>query len=96
MNGTQRRTLVSHSRMHCMYSGMEKGTSQAEGMSKSEKNQAHSLQPYHVVAVCSDGSQSSKVLPYSDKVNRWGFTTAWPRFTSTSCATVLYRFRANC
>jgi len=43
MNGTQRRGLVSSRRMHCMYSGMAKGTSLAEAMSNSEKNQAHSL-----------------------------------------------------
>jgi len=37
MNGTQRRALVSPQRMHCMYSGMTKGTSWAEVMSNSEK-----------------------------------------------------------
>ena len=37
MNGTQRRTLVSPCRMHCMYSGMPKGTSRAEATSNSEK-----------------------------------------------------------
>jgi len=37
MNGTQRRTLVSPSRMHCIYSGMAKSTSQAEATSNSEK-----------------------------------------------------------
>jgi len=30
MNGTQRRALVSPWRMHCMYSGVAKGTSRAE------------------------------------------------------------------
>jgi len=37
MNGTQRRTLVSPWRMHCMYSGMAKDTSQAEATSNSKK-----------------------------------------------------------
>jgi len=37
MNGTQRRALVSPSRMHCMYCGMPKGTSGAKAMSNSEK-----------------------------------------------------------
>ena len=37
MNGTQRRTLVSPRRMHCMYCGMPKGTSRAEVTSNSEK-----------------------------------------------------------
>jgi len=37
MNGTQRRTLVSSSRVHCMYSSMEKGISQAEATLNSEK-----------------------------------------------------------
>jgi len=37
MNGTQRKALVSPCRMHCIYSGMEKGTSQAEAMSNSKK-----------------------------------------------------------
>jgi len=37
MNGTQRRTLVSHWRMHCTYCGVPKGTSQAEATSNSEK-----------------------------------------------------------
>ena len=36
-NGTQSRTLVSPRRMHCMYCGMPKGTSQAEVTSNSEK-----------------------------------------------------------
>jgi len=35
MNGTQRRTLVS--KMHCMYSGMAKGTCRAEATLNSEK-----------------------------------------------------------
>jgi len=43
MNGTQRRALISPWRMHCMYSGMAKGTSQAEATMNSEKNQACSL-----------------------------------------------------
>jgi len=34
---TQRRAVVSPLRMHCMYSGMAKGTSQAEAMLNSEK-----------------------------------------------------------
>jgi len=38
MNGTQRRTLVSPWRMHCMYRGMAKGTSWAEVTSNSEKS----------------------------------------------------------
>jgi len=37
MNNTQRRSLVSPSKMHCMYSSMVKGTSQAEVMSNSKK-----------------------------------------------------------
>jgi len=37
MNGTQRRTLVSPWRIHCMYCSMPKGTSQAEATSNSEK-----------------------------------------------------------
>ena len=37
MNGTQRRTLVSPTRMHCMYCGMPKGTSWAAEMSNSKK-----------------------------------------------------------
>ena len=37
MNGTQRRTLVSPQRMHCMYCGMPKRTSQTEVMLKNEK-----------------------------------------------------------
>ena len=37
MNGTQRRILVSPRRMHYMYCGMPKGTSQAEATSNSEK-----------------------------------------------------------
>ena len=37
MNGTQRRTLVSPWRMHCMYCGMPKGTSRTEATSNSEK-----------------------------------------------------------
>jgi len=37
MNGTQRRTLVSAWRIHCLYCGMPKGTVQAEAMSNSEK-----------------------------------------------------------
>jgi len=37
MNGAQRRAVVSPWRMHCMYSGMAKGTSQAEATSNSEK-----------------------------------------------------------
>ena len=37
MNGTQRRTLVSPSRMHCMYWGMPKGTSRAKATLNSEK-----------------------------------------------------------
>ena len=37
MNGTQRRTLVSPLRMHCMYCGMLKSTSRTEAMSNSEK-----------------------------------------------------------
>jgi len=36
MNGIQRRVMVSPWRMHCMYSGMEKGISQAEATSNSE------------------------------------------------------------
>ena len=36
-NGTQRRTLVSPRRMHCMYCGMPKGTCRAEATSNSEK-----------------------------------------------------------
>ena len=48
MNGTQRRIMVSSQRMHCKYCGMLKGTSQAEAMSNSEKNQAHSLSHYRV------------------------------------------------
>jgi len=34
MNGTQRKAMV---RMHCMYSGIAKGTSQTEVTSNSEK-----------------------------------------------------------
>jgi len=37
MNGTQRRAVVSPWRMHCIYSGMAKGTSQAEATLNSEK-----------------------------------------------------------
>ena len=37
------RTLVSPCRMHYTYCGMPKGTSRAEAMSNSEKNQAHAL-----------------------------------------------------
>jgi len=37
MNGTQRRALVIPWRMHCMCSGMAKGTSQAEVTSNREK-----------------------------------------------------------
>ena len=37
MNGTQRTTLVSPWRIHCMYCGMPKGTSWAETMLNSEK-----------------------------------------------------------
>jgi len=37
MNGTQRRAVVSPWRMHCVYSGMAKGTSWADAMSNSEK-----------------------------------------------------------
>jgi len=37
MNGTQRRAVVSPWGMHCMYSGMAKGTSQAEATLNSEK-----------------------------------------------------------
>jgi len=36
MNATQRRALVSPRRMHCMYSSMAKGTSQAEATSNYE------------------------------------------------------------
>jgi len=45
MNGTQRRAVLSPWRMHCMYSGMEKGTSEsrAEVTSNSEKIKARSL-----------------------------------------------------
>jgi len=35
-HGTQRRALVSPQRMHCMYSGMAKGTSQDETTKKSK------------------------------------------------------------
>jgi len=34
VNGTQRRAVVSPRRMHCMYSGMAKGTSRAEASEK--------------------------------------------------------------
>ena len=37
MNWTQRRTLVSPRRMHCMFCSMPKGTSWAEATSNSEK-----------------------------------------------------------
>jgi len=37
MNGTQRRAVVSPWRMHCMYSGIVKGTSRAEATSNIEK-----------------------------------------------------------
>jgi len=37
MNGTQRRTLVNPSRIHCTSSSMPKGTSWAEATSNSEK-----------------------------------------------------------
>jgi len=37
MNGTQRRAGVSPWKMHCMYSGMAKGTSRAEATLNSEK-----------------------------------------------------------
>jgi len=37
MNGTQRRGVVSPWRMHCMHSGMAKGTSRAEAKSNSKK-----------------------------------------------------------
>jgi len=37
VNGTQRRAVVSPWKMHCMYSGMAKGTSQAKAMSNSKK-----------------------------------------------------------
>jgi len=43
MKDTQRRTLVSPWRMHCMYSGMEKGTSRGEAMPNSEKIKPISL-----------------------------------------------------
>ena len=43
MNGTQRRTLVSPSRMHCTYCGMPKGTSRAKATSDSEKIKPISL-----------------------------------------------------
>jgi len=47
MNGTQRRALISPWRMHCMYSGMAKGTSWAEATSNSKKKKkkksSHSL-----------------------------------------------------
>jgi len=49
MNGTQRRTLVSPRRTHCMHCGMPKGTSLAEATSNSEKiNRASSLSRYQV------------------------------------------------
>jgi len=41
MNGTQRKAMLSPWRTHCMYSGMAKGTSQAEATSK---NQACSIE----------------------------------------------------
>ena len=37
MNGTQRRTLVSPQRMHCMYCGMPKDTSRGKVTLNSEK-----------------------------------------------------------
>jgi len=37
MNGTQKRILVSPWKLHCMYSGMAKGTSRAEAMPNSKK-----------------------------------------------------------
>ena len=50
-NGTQRRTLISPWRRHCMYCSMPKGTSWAEALSNSEKNQACSLSRYRVTLV---------------------------------------------
>ena len=47
MNGTQRKTLVSHEE----YCGMPKGTFRAEATLKSEKNQARSLSRYRVTLV---------------------------------------------
>jgi len=43
MNGTQRWAVLSPWRMHCMYSGMAKGTSRAEAKSNSEKIRAVAL-----------------------------------------------------
>jgi len=51
MNGTQSRAVVSPWRIHCMYSGMAKGTSRAEVTSNSEKNQACSLSHCWVMRV---------------------------------------------
>jgi len=41
INGTQRRAVVSPWRMHCMHSGMAKGTSRAEATLNSEKIKSH-------------------------------------------------------
>jgi len=43
MNETQRRAVVSPWGMHCMYSGMAKGTSRAEATSNSKKIKAIAL-----------------------------------------------------
>jgi len=50
MNGSQRRAMVSPWRMHCMYSGMAKGTSWAEA-TWTAKNQARSLSHCWVTGV---------------------------------------------
>jgi len=57
MNGTQRRAMLSPWRMHCMYSGMAKGTSWAEATLSSKKNQAHSLSHCWVTQVWKSGRQ---------------------------------------
>jgi len=57
MNGTQRRALVSPWRMHYKYSGMAKGTSQAEVMSKSEK-----IEPVTLAIVKLCGSEGIRQL----------------------------------
>jgi len=61
INGTQRRALVSPWRMHCVYSGMAKGTSWVEATSNSKKIKPVALA---IVELCkSEGiSQSGRQL----------------------------------
>ena len=60
MNGTQWRTLVSPWRMHCMYCGMPKGTSQAEVMLNSEKIKSITLA---VIELCLSKGISQWKIP---------------------------------